>query len=58
MAWWQKEAGEMLTEIRSVQQQLTETLATLQEFESRLNAVAGRPEGCNRQINSRRDWGE
>jgi hypothetical protein len=40
--WWQREAKEVITEIRSVKDQLASTLVTLQEFELRLSDVADR----------------
>lgn len=53
MPWWQREAREVITEIRSVKSQLATTLATLQEFELRLSTVADRQSALNEEIGRR-----
>lgn len=55
MPWWQSEAKSVITEIRSVKNQLAATLVTLQEFETRLSTVADRQEALNEQAVQRED---
>lgn len=55
MPWWQREAKEVISEIRSVKNQLANTLVTLQEFELRLSAVADRQEAINEETQRRED---
>lgn len=53
MPWWQREAREVITEIRSVKSQLATTHAALQEFELRLSAVIDRQSALNEEIGRR-----